>query len=255
MFTYSIDKKTRRRSAHVTYIFVILVTFFAVFINTVTGFGFGIISVALFSLIMPTYSAVALISIITVVMGFMLTGFRINHVQWRLLIIPVCLSLTAGFFCIHFGASLPDKIAKRVLGAFLIILSLYFVFFSGRVRIKATPKSGAVMGILSGSFTGLFGIGGPPMVLYYLVCIDEKTKYMATLQMHFLIVNICMLIIRFFYNQLTVECWELFGVAIIPLLAAVYLGTKLFKLLNEKALRRTIYVFMALCGGYYLISR
>ena len=251
---FAFQEITLKEHIYVTYILVIFVAFAAVFVNTVTGFGFGIISVALFTLFMPVQTAVALTSMVTVVMGFLLTGLRIKHVQWRLLVIPVLLSLAAGFLCIHFGTDLPQETAKRILGAFLVVLSIYSVFFSDRIKVKATPINGAIMGVLSGTFTGFFGIGGPPMVLYYLVCMEEKTKYMATLQMHFLIVNICMLGIRFFYGQLTVECWELFGISLIPLMAAVFFGTKLFKWLSEKTLRMVIYAFMAVCGGYFLIA-
>jgi len=238
----------------VIYAVAILVTIAAVLINAVTGFGHGIISIMFFSFVMPAFSAIALTNMLTVTMGAALVGFHVKHIQWRLLVMPVIFSLAAGFLCLHFGASLPETTIKRMLGAFLLLLSLYFVFFNSRVKIKATPLNGAAMGILSGAFNGLFSIGGPPMVLYYLICIDDKSQYMATSQTHFLIVNICMLIMRFFYKQIANEGLILCGIALIPMLGAAWLGTKLFKSLDEKMIRKVIYFFMALCGGYFLIA-
>lgn len=236
------------------YAVVILVTFLAVSINAVTGFGVGILSTMIFSFFMPAVSAIALANMLSVVVCGTLAGLHIKHIQWRLLVLPTLFSLAAGFLSIHFGAGLPETIIKRMLGAFLLLLSLYFGFFNDRIKIKATLLNGAVMGILFGVFNGLFNIGGPFMVIYYLICINNNSWYMATSQFHFLIVSIFMLILRFFYDQITGECLKYFGVALIPILLAAYFGTRLFKSMNEKIIRKTIYLFMAVCGSYFLIA-
>ena len=235
------------------YTVVILVSFVAVFVNSITGFGFGILSVIAFSFVMPASSAIYLTSILSVIMCGMLARLHVKHIQWRLLVLPTSFSLAAGFLCIHFAASLPETIIKRMLGAFLLLLSLYFIFFNSHVKIKGTLLNGAAMGALSGTFTGLFSIGGPLIVIYYLLCMDNKNHYMATSQIHFLIITASMLIMRVFYNQITIESLKLSGAALIPILLAAYFGTKLFKSLNEKKVRNVIYLFMAICGSYFLI--
>ena len=229
-------------------------TFAATLVNTVTGFGLGIISVMAFSFVIPVSSSVALTALTTVAMGIALTCIRIRHVRWRLLALPVSFSVVSGFLCVYIGSGLPQETAKRMLGVFLLLLSVYFFFYASRVKLRATVWNGTVMGILSGAFTGLFGIGGPPMVLYYIACLDDKSQYMATSQMHFLAVGVCMLILRIFYHQITVEIIKFFAAALLPMSAAVYLGTKLFNKLNEEKLRKIIYFFMALCGGYFMIA-
>ena len=73
---------------------------------------------------------------------------------------------------------------SKIMGTVLLVLAVYFIFFSSKVHLKGRfglPDWAA--GAVSGFCGGLFNIGGPPMVAYFLSVTDDKEKYNATLQM------------------------------------------------------------------------
>ena len=71
---------------------------------------------------------------------------------------------------------LPTDLLKKVFGVFLMLLSVYFLVFSSKLKIKATLMSATVCGTLAGILGGLFGIGGPPMVIFFLAALDDKEE-------------------------------------------------------------------------------
>ncbi|MDN5301690.1 MAG: uncharacterized protein PWQ60_1204 [Thermoanaerobacteraceae bacterium] len=235
------------------YLLVILTTFIATAVNTITGFGFSIIAVAVFSLGLPVHLSVSLSNMITLALNAILTGLRVRSIRWKYLAIPLAISLVIGFLCICFVGDLSTSLFKRFLGLFLIFLSLYFLFFSEQARIKPTVYNGVLMGALSGLFQGLFGMGGPPMVLYYFSCTGEKEEYMGTLQVHFFITNICMIAFRIYAGLVPVDCGYLFLVSLVPMLFAIRLGSKCFRMLSEETLHKVIYFFIMSCGVYYIV--
>lgn len=52
--------------------------------------------------------------------------------------------------------SIDNDIYVRVLGAGLIVLSIYFFFFSNKIKIPANQWTAASAGIISGLINGFF---------------------------------------------------------------------------------------------------
>ena len=62
---------------------------------------------------------------------------------------------------------------------FLILLAIYFYVFSERISLQATRKTAAVCAMISGITSGLFGIGGSLMAIYFISAIEDKKSYIA----------------------------------------------------------------------------
>lgn len=60
------------------------------------------------------------------------------------------------------------RLLEQLLGVTLIAVSLYFAFFSKRIKVKPSIPTQIVAGSLSGLMGGFFGMQGPPAVLYFV---------------------------------------------------------------------------------------
>ena len=115
----------------------------------------------------------------------------LRYVDWKNLIFPLigCAVLTVP--AVLFMTAQSDRLLLILLGAVLMLLSVYFMMFSGKVRFKPTPAGGLLCGGLSGVMGGMFAMGGPPVVVWFMQTeTTEKLVYLATIQMYFVATNI-----------------------------------------------------------------
>jgi len=158
------------------------------------------------------------------------------------------------FFAIRFAAAHPVDALRRPMGAFLIILAVYFIFFAGKIKIKGTPLAGCVTGCISGIAGGFFQIPGPPAVVYLFSAASSNAAYMATLQTFFFCTGIYANTIRFANGLITCSALTITAPAIAGLAAGTALGAKLFSKLDPAQLRRLVYAVMAASGLSLLIT-
>ena len=163
--------------------------------------------------------------------------------------IVISLSFTVfSFFAIQFVAQATDSILKILLGVVLILLGLYFLFVSPQLQVKPTKTLQVSMGALSGVMGGLFGMHGPPAVIYFLASSSTKERYMAICQAYFLLTNIVMTVFRARNGFLTpFVSWGWLAAAA-GLFIGSYLGSKVFNLISSEKLRKIIYIYMIISG-------
>ena len=65
-----------------------------------------------------------------------------KDVNFRTLLPLLCAALVAVPVGVHFSDDLPEKLLTTLLGVVLIGLSIYFLFFSQRIRIRPTAVNG-----------------------------------------------------------------------------------------------------------------
>ncbi|MBQ2327203.1 MAG: sulfite exporter TauE/SafE family protein [Clostridia bacterium] len=223
-------------------------------LQSVTGFGFAIIMMAIMPLFLPYQSALGISTILSATLNAVILRRCWRDIDLKQLWLPVLFCLCGSSFGTFLMASNPSPIYKRALGVFLIFLAIWLYFFSDRVRIKPTTLSAGIAGIISGMCGGLFSVNGPPMVLYFISVIENKRTYMATIQCYFLINNIYLLIVRTMLDLmpggiLVSSLWGLGG-----LVLGSFLGGKIFDKLDGDKLKGFVYIFMALSGAWIAIN-
>ena len=148
----------------------------------------------------------------------------------------------------------PAAYLKQALGVILIVLSLYFLFFSKRIKVKATPVTGTVAGSVSGVLSGFFGMGGPPMVLYLMAATDDPMIYLATSQFQFASTGAYNFIVRALNGMITIDLLGWFAVGLIGLAGGIGIGTMIFKRLSAKHLKLCVYLFMVIVGIWFALG-
>lgn len=157
------------------------------------------------------------------------------------------------FIAISLSTVSPDAILKKCLAVALILLSIYFLFFSARIKIKPTPVAGLIAGGLSGLLGGFFAMGGPPIVVYLLNASEDNDQYIADIQTYFAITNIYSTAVRAAKGLVTEEVLLWWCIGIAAMLLGLWLGRVLFKRLNPVTLKKVVYCYMAVSGVLMLI--
>jgi uncharacterized membrane protein YfcA len=222
-------------------------------LQSVSGFGFGIVFMALTPLFIPYTTSVGISTILSGTLNLVILKRCWRDIDWKQLWLPVLFCLCGSSIGTFMMATAPSPIYKRLLGVFLIILAIWLSFFSDRVRIRKTTRNAGVAGVVSGLCGGLFSVNGPPMVLYFISVIEEKKTYLATLQAYFIINNIYLLIIRSASGLMPegIGLSALFGLG--GLLIGSFIGGKIFNKIDGKKLKKIVYIVMVVSGLWIAI--
>ena len=230
-------------------VILILAAMGAAFVQRVSGFGFGIFIMTVLPYLMPSYGeATTLSGILAAVTSSIIVWHMHKYIAWRKLLPILITFLVVSWFAVQFVSITGDGVLKRVLGGVLILASIYFFFVSERIHIRPTMPMQLSMGTLSGVMGGLFGMQGPPAVLYFLASAERKEEYMAMVQCYFLIGNLVMTLYRAQSGFLTPAVMLSWCYCLVAVLIGTWLGAKVFRLIPIKVLRKIIYAYMGISG-------
>ena len=232
-------------------LYIILLAAGASFVQRTIGFGFGIFIMTALPFLMPTYGeAVTLSGLLSLTSATVVMFKYLKFVNWRRLwpIVAAFVVFSTTAICIL------DKIEGRsmrmVLGAVLILISLYFSFFKKRIQKVIQPTTGWQLGTgsVSGIMGGLFGMHGPPVVLYLTVSEPDKDHYMGMIQTYAVITNITMVIVRAYNGYITPTVGTAYLYGIIGLTIGVLVGNWAYKRIPNKLFTYVVYAYIGISG-------
>lgn len=235
-------------------VFVAAIAIVGSFTQSLSGFGFAIVAMSLWPLVIPFRSAVLVEVITALVMVAYISLKLYKHINFKLLIFPLITSFITSTFGIMTLMSNTETLLRRVLGAVLIALAAYFFLYSDKVKIQPTKINGFIAGGLSGFFAGLLSIGGPPIAAYFLSVTDDKMEYNATLQFYFTLSSVYISIIHLLMGNITGEVIKYSIAGIIGVAIGTTAGLSLFKKLSLEIIRKIVYIFMIVIGAFMLIK-
>ncbi|MBQ0023798.1 MAG: sulfite exporter TauE/SafE family protein [Prevotellaceae bacterium] len=236
-------------------ILLIAFTIGAAFVQRTTGFGFGIFIMTMLPYLLPSYGEATTLSGMLAMLTSLVLAIKYRKlISWRNLA-PILIT----FLIVSSGAVLllgvlSNAVLHKILGITLILAAIYFWFFSGKISIKPNLPTQASLGTLSGIMGGLFGMQGPPAVLYFLSVSRTKEEYAAIAQTYFLIGNIAMTIYRAHSGFLTSSVLTSWCYALPAVFIGTWLGGLAFKRLSLPLLKKIVYAYIALSGVLALCS-
>ena len=154
---------------------IVLFALLASLIQRVSGFGFGIFIMTVLPHLLPSYAeATALSGLLAIVASLGPAVVMYRHLEWKKLLHILITFIVVSFFFVRLIAHVDNHALKQVMGGFLIVVSLYFFFVSGRIHLPPTAPVQIGMGTLSGALGGLFAMQGPPAVVYFVESCKSK---------------------------------------------------------------------------------
>jgi uncharacterized membrane protein YfcA len=207
--------------------------------------------------LMPSYGeAVTLSGLLSLTSAAVVMFRYLKYVTWKRF-----LPIVASFVIFStLAISLLDKIEGQamriILGIVLIVISLYFSFFKEKLQKIIRPTSGWQLGAgaASGVMGGLFGMHGPPVVLYLVASEPDKDHYMGMIQTYAFVTNVTMLAVRAWngYVTHTVGTTYLYGLA--GLAIGVLAGNWAYSRIPNRIFTYVVYAYIAFSGLIILLT-
>ena len=223
--------------AVVTYALVCV--FAAAIVRGFAGFGFSLLAITAISLVLPPVVVVPSIFLMEIAASVHLLPSVWREVHWRaigLLLLGCLLATPLGVWLLATTPVAPMQIALGgvVLAAAILLLRGYALrSMPGRASTVAT---GAASGLLNGAF----GIGGPPVILFFFASPAGVAAGRASVIAYFLGTDLIAL--AFMLRQDLIGPPQLWlALVFLPaLLAGNWLGAKGFRGIEPEAFRRWI---------------
>jgi len=220
------------------------------------GFGAGLIAVGTLATVMPRLTdVVVLLLLVNLPVELVVVARSRGEVRWRGVLL-ICAGIALGVPLGTAALGLGDaRFVLVLLGAFLVLAGLAFLLLPATVRpVRWPPWSGPLWGLLSGVLAGLFGTGGPPVILYYRLAGAEKAAFRGNLMAVFLLITLVRLPSYAVGGLITVD--RLVGAAMVfpAVLLGALLGNRIHLQIRELTFQRLVAVGL-LALGVLLLAR
>ena len=231
-----------------------MITLVSGMVHTITGFGSGVVMMLVFPYILDMVAGPALVSAINFFLSLTLTFKFRKYLHPELIIFPVIPYLICSIGTIMALKHLDLRLLAIAFGFFLIALSLYFIFIAKHMSVRPNWRSAVVCGAFSGAGAGLFGIGGPLMVLYFMSMISSTHAYLGTIQLFFWTNSMYNTTLRFIKGILLPEHLVLMAFGVVGILIGGAVAGKIVDRLNVATMRKLIYVMIGIGGVINLLG-
>ena len=229
-------------------ILIAAVTLGASLIQSITGFGFGIFAMIFLPHLLAYTGANALSTVLSTLTSVALAALLIRKVSYKNIIFPLIGFFIANYVAVAFIRTQANDTLTLLLGIALILLSVYFFFFSGKIKIRPTRVAGFIAGVASGILSGMFAIGGPPVVIYFLESEEDTDHYLATISAYFVISGVISTATKAAAGFITSEVLLGIAVGAVALAVGSFLGKKGRDKVKPEMIKRLVYGFMAISG-------
>mgnify|MGYP002511583129 CR=1 FL=1 len=234
---------------------IFLLALGASFVQRTTGFGFGIFIMTSLPFLMPSYGeATALSGLLALTTSCFAAWKYRRMVTWKRLIPILSIFLVISSAAICMLARIQDNMLRKILGIVLICVSIYFAFFSKKIRFGTTLPYQLGAGTISGLMGGFFGMHGPPVVLSLISAEPDKDHYLGMIQTYAVVTNITMLAVRAFSGYVTPAVGSAYLYGLAGLVIGVAAGNWAYKRIPGKIFTYVVYAYIALSGLIIFLS-
>ncbi len=239
------------------------VSFCAAAVQAATGFGFAILAVPFFLLILGSLSAIQVTAVANLVLSLVLLPRLVRevplaHVVW--LAAGSAIGFPAGLAV--FRAADLDSV-KIAVGAIIVLLALCLLWRDWRSAgsdrapqeqspFRPRPAIELGVGIVSGTMAGALAMPGPAVMLYFLVRRAGKRVARAATLILFAFSYGSVTAMHALWGGMTGETWLLAGLLLPAVIAGAAVGHVATGRLSEERFHTAVLVILLASGLYAL---
>ena len=208
----------------------------------------AILAIPIMALNMSPISAAAILLPVLLVMD--VVAMYIYWKKWdlknvKIIIPPAIFGILIGSLTFKYSS---DDSIRIIIGTIAILFIVLTIIQKNNILIKPTKKKGAFWSLIAGYTSFLIHSGGTPVNFYLLPQKLNKTVYVSTMTLVFLIINTLKLFPYYYLDQLVVSNLKV-SLILSPLAPiSIYLGYYLHKKVSEEVFYFLIYFFLAISG-------
>ncbi|GCE03878.1 sulfite exporter TauE/SafE family protein [Dictyobacter aurantiacus] len=241
-------------------VLVVAVVFAGALMRATFGFGEAVISMPLLALLpVSLHTSIALIGLagLTVAGMTISSGWRhIDRSALLMLSIATILGIPVGLALVKFA---PAAIITKALGVFLIGYSIYSL-----IRDAITQTATSLLpenrywilpfGFAAGALGSAYNVTGIPVVVYGTLRRWNQSRFHGTLQAHFLIAGIFVVIGQALGGLWTGNLFLLYGLSLPAIIIATLLGMFLHRRIPTEKFKQYVFVIILVLGALLLIN-
>ena len=212
----------------------------------------AILSLPIMSLSMSPVMAAAILLPILLIMDVI--AMYLYWKTWdlkniKIIIPPALIGILVGTMTFNYSS---DDSIRIIIGTIAILFILLTIIQKNNVLIKPTKTKGTFWSLVAGYTSFLIHSGGTPVNFYLLPQKLNKTIYVGTMTLTFLIINVIKLFPYYYLDQFVISNLKV-SLILSPLAPiSIYLGYYLHKKFKEEVFYFFIYLFLGI-GGIKLI--
>jgi uncharacterized protein len=237
-------------------LYIILILVIGSFIQGVSGFGLGLISMSFLPLLLPLKDSTLLVLVSTAFISLKIVYKYRSSIQWKAItyiLVFAFLGRICSFFVLN---ELGDLIIMKKILGILLIGFVFFLFKKDAIHpdshIIKTKLFAAFIGFLGGLIGGVFAVGGPVFVIYLLLRFTGKIEYNVNLQTVFLLTNVFTIVLHLFNGDFHHDLGIYVIIAILPVVLGVQCGLHWFEKLPNHLIKKFA-SYIVLFAGLNLI--
>jgi uncharacterized protein len=224
--------------------YAIACVFGAAIVRGFSGFGFSLLVITALSLVLPPVEVIASVLIMEIAASLHLMPGIWRDIHWRSLSFLTLGQILATPFGVWALAHVPVGPMKLALsGLVLATVALLWMGFA----LKRMPGDGATTatGAASGLLNGAFGIGGPPVVLFFLSSPAGVAAGRASLIAYFFGTDVIALGWQAWAGLVTADHLVKAVLFLPALIAGIWLGARGFRGVDPALFRKAVLALLA----------
>lgn len=154
------------------------------------GFGSGLIAVGALALVFPDIQDVVVLLLLVNLPAELLVVLQSRReIRWRPIAglgVGIGLGIPLGTWILRTS---DPRMILTILGWFLVVVGLAFLRLPAGGRRTPPGWLAGPTGVVSGLLTGLFGTGGPPLIVWYHLSSAGKAAFRSNLMTIFLLMT------------------------------------------------------------------
>ena len=233
--------------------FASLLIFLAAIVRGFSGFGFSLLAVTSLSLLLPAQEVVPSIFMLEVAASLHLLPGIWKDVHWKSLVPLIVGCLVATPLGVYLLAHAPQAPMQIALGVFVLV-AVAMMALGYAMKTMPNTITSTLVGAASGFCNGAFGIGGPPVILFYFASPAGHIAGRASVIAFFLATDLIGLTFQAGEGLVTKAAFIRALIFLPALLIGVWIGSRGFKSANQETFRKIVLAIMALLGAITLIK-
>ena len=229
-------------------LYAFVCVFLAGIVRGLSGFGFALLVIVSVSLVLPPATIVPAMIVLEVVAGIHLLPSIWKSIHWHtinVMVVAAVLCTPIGVYLLTNVPAEPMKFSVAVLVLFAAILLMTGV----QMRRMPTTMETAVTGATAGVLNGALGLGGPPIIVFFLGSPLALEAGRASIIATFLAIDIAALPALFIFKLFNQDSIKLLVFSLPALLAGVFIGSQLVNRINQIAARKIVLIVLLIMAA------
>ena len=232
---------------------IALIVFFAIVVQSSTGFGAALVSVPLLASLLGIQVATPLVALVLITAELVLLRrywHALNFTAVKRLSLASFVGVPLGVYILR---TIDGTIITTILGIIVVGYSLYALLAPHLPKLKQSIWA-YIFGFLGGVLSGAYSTSGPAVIIYGTCRRWEPEAFKGNLQAYFLINSLLTLIAHTIGGNLTAVVWQSYLWALPAIGLGLIVGKLLDGRLNPEQFRKVVLILLIVLGIRLIIG-